>query len=97
MRELRAAENFSKVKPDIRYYPGKDSGKALWFKNLLSRLHRIKWLYDKLIWIKPANKESVENEYYRVENNLKHLINDSFKDFKEKHKELNNTLIKRLD
>ena len=28
LRELRAAETFAKVKPDIRHYPGDDSGRA---------------------------------------------------------------------
>lgn len=97
LRELRAAETFAKVKPDIRHYPGDDSGRAQWYKNLLSRLSRIKWLYDQLVWIKPQHKETTENEYFRIESNLKHLMNDSFKIFKEKYSDINNTLTRRLD
>lgn len=97
LREFKAAEIFSKTSPDIRYYGGKESGRCHWYKNLLSRLQRVKWLYERLYWIKPINKEPVENEYFRIERNLKAMINDTFREFKERNKDLNSTLVKRLD
>ena len=97
LRELKAAENFAKVKPNPRFYSGNYSGKALWYKNLLSRVKRIKFLFDKLIWIKSPLKEQIESEYQRVENYLKILMIKCFKDFKEKNKDINDTLNKRLN
>jgi len=97
LKELRAAESLSKTSPDLRYYPGRYSARGIWIKNLLSWIKRIKYLYDKINWIDQSSKEAVQNEFFRIERNFKNMISESFKDFKEKNKEINQTLSKRLD
>ena len=97
LRELKAIEAHAKSKPNSRVYTGHYSAKAMWCKNLLSRVNRVSYLYRRLIWIERRHKEPVEAELTRLDTHLRLQMAAAFKEFKEYTKDLETSYSKRLD
>ena len=97
IKDIQNTEYLSKTTPNPILYNGNLSSKVTWNIGLLQRIQNLKNLYDKLYFIDYSYKEQVELEYQRLESSIKKLITNTVKDFKESSKELEITLIKRLD
>lgn len=95
--ELRLAEEFSKERASRKLHKGRFASRAMNIKALLSRVQASKLLYDHLTFVDETLKEGVESEFLKVEGHLRTLIASIVRDFKERYKDLELEVNRRLD
>ena len=85
--ELQVADQASKKPFFLPYNQGKASGEAIWVRSLLSRIEKLKKIYDSLIFIADEPKRPIQEEFKRVEGNLNQYMRDIFIRFKKEYTE----------
>ena len=94
---MKNADYASKGKLDTPLNHGKYSGRAVWVKNLLFRIEKMKKQYDSLTFIDDSYKQVVFEEYQRVEGNLRNYMMERHKEFRNEIKDQEELYARKLD